>query len=165
MPTVADSQDGKTVPVAFMSRKLTTSQSRTWDKREKEAYAVVSALEKWATWIGQQPVLILTDHKTLKSWTHEILQISMGPSGRRARWHQKLSQFRPSVQYVPGKENVVADAMSRWAYPASQAGGDVSRHGNLQDVGEMKQILEEDKLEGREGAIGELALLKGENDF
>ena len=25
MPTLADSQDGKTVPVAFMSRKLTTS--------------------------------------------------------------------------------------------------------------------------------------------
>ena len=71
----------------------------------------------------------------------------MGPSGRRARWHQKLSQFRLSVQYVPGKDNMVADAMSRWAYPASQAGGDVSMHGNLQDVEEMKQILEDEKLE------------------
>ena len=119
MPTIPDTEGWKTVPVAFMSRKLTTSQSRTCDVRDREAYAVVSALEKWAGWIGQQPVLILTDHKTLQSWTHEILQDPMGPSGRRARWHQKLSQFRLSVQYIKGKDNVVADALSRWAYPAS----------------------------------------------
>ena len=127
-----------------MSRKLTTSQSRTWDVRDKEAYAVVSALEKWASWIGQHPVLILTDHKTLESWTHEILQDSMGPSGRSARLHQKLSHFRLNVQYVPGKDNVVADTMSRWVYPASQTRGDVSMHGNLQDVKKMKQILEDE---------------------
>ena len=35
-------------------------------------------------------------------------------------------------------------------------------HGNLQDVEEMKQILEEEKLEEREGAIGEIALSEGE---
>ena len=93
MPTLADAASGKTVPVAFMSRKLTTSQCCTWDVRDKEAYAVVCALEKWAGWIQQQPILILTDHKTLQSWTHEILQDPMGPSGRRARWHLKLSRF------------------------------------------------------------------------
>ena len=64
---------------------------------DKEAYAVVSALETWASWIGQQPVLILTDHKTLQSWTHEILKDPMGPSGRRGRWHQKMSQLRLEV--------------------------------------------------------------------
>ena len=82
MPTLADTASWKIVPVAFMSRKLTTSQARTWNIKDKEAYAVVSAFEKWASWIGQQPVLILTDHKTLQSWTHEILQDPMGPSGR-----------------------------------------------------------------------------------
>ena len=54
MPTISVTEEGKTVPGTFMSRKLTTSQSRTWDVRDKEAYAVVSALEKWAGWIGQQ---------------------------------------------------------------------------------------------------------------
>ena len=37
---------GKTVPIAFMSRKLTESQQRTWDIRDKECYAIISALEK-----------------------------------------------------------------------------------------------------------------------
>ena len=107
-------------------------------------------MEKWASWIGQQPVLILTDHKTLQSWTHEILQDPMGPSGRRARWHQKMNQFRLEVQYIKGEDNVVADAMSRWAYPASQAGGDVSMHGTLQDCEEMDVILSDEKREERE---------------
>ena len=35
-------------------------------------------------------------------------------------------------------------------------------HGNLQDVEEMKQILEDEKLEEKEGAIGKIALLEGE---
>ena len=65
MPTVADIQQGGTLPVAFIPRKPTESQNRTWSIRDKEAYAVVSA-EKWATWIGQQPVMILTDHKPLE---------------------------------------------------------------------------------------------------
>ena len=33
----------KTVPVGFMSRKLTESQERTWDIRGKECYAIISA--------------------------------------------------------------------------------------------------------------------------
>ena len=58
---------GTTVPVAFLSRKLTDSQDRTWDVRNREAYAIVSALDKWGGWIGLQPVLVLTDHKALES--------------------------------------------------------------------------------------------------
>ena len=74
---------------------------------------------------------------------------------------KKLSQFRSSVQYVPRKDNVVADAMSRWAYPAPQAGGDVSMHGNLQDGEEMKQILEDKKQEEKGGVIRDIALSEG----
>ena len=39
-------QAGTTAPVAFLSRKLTDSQDRTWDDRDKEAYVIVSALGK-----------------------------------------------------------------------------------------------------------------------
>ena len=95
-------------------------------------------------------MLILTDHKTMQLWTHEILQDPMEFSGCRARWHQKLSQFQLSVQYVKGKDNVVADALNRWAYPASKAGGDVSNHGTLQDCEEMEEILAEERKEEKE---------------
>ena len=40
--------------------------------RDKEAYAIVSALDKWGGWIGLQPVLVLADQKALEHWTTEI---------------------------------------------------------------------------------------------
>ena len=46
MPMLADVAANTTVPLAFMSRKMTPPQQKTWTTREKEAYAVVSALEK-----------------------------------------------------------------------------------------------------------------------
>ena len=69
---------GVTVPVAFLSRKLTDSQERTWDVRDKEAYAIVLALDKWGGRIGLQPFLVLTDHKALEHWTTEVWAQALG---------------------------------------------------------------------------------------
>ena len=65
--------------------------------------------------MGLQPVVILTDHKALEHWATEVLSSPSGISGRRARWHQKLSRFNLTVQYIKGEDNVVADALSRYA--------------------------------------------------
>ena len=51
--------------------------------------------------------------------------------------------------YVSGKENTIADILSRWAYPASQALRDVSMHGTAQDDDEMEGMIEQEKLEER----------------
>jgi hypothetical protein len=80
----------KWVPVGFLSRKLTPSQ-KNWSAREKECYAIVAALHKWAGWIGFQPVTVTTDHKTLESWVKEYVETHSGPSGRRARWLESMS--------------------------------------------------------------------------
>jgi hypothetical protein len=150
MPSSEDLAKRKTMPVAFCSRKLTAGQVRSWSAREKETYAIVIALHKWASWIGLQPVLILTDHKSLEAWSHEVLDTPSGPAGRRARWHELLSKFDVHVQYVPGKDNVVADALSRWAYPASKAFTDTSIHGGEADEEEMMAIMEEERREEKE---------------
>ena len=136
------------VPVGFFSRKLAKSQLN-WTPREKETYAIVSALRKWAGWIGLQPLLIRTDHKSLEDWVKEKMDTPSGPAGRRARWHETLSKFDLTVQYFPGEENVVADAMSRYAYPACKAFQDASFHGSEQARWEMKKIVEEELAEGR----------------
>ena len=145
-PTIEDVQARKTVPVAFMSRKLTGSQ-RNWTPREQETYAIIAALLKWESWIGLQPVLVLTDHKSLESWAKEVLDTPSGPLGRRSRWHQILSKFDLSVGYIPGKENMIADILSRWAYPASQAMRDISKHGTAQDKEEVASLLHEEMEE------------------
>jgi hypothetical protein len=138
----------ETVTVGFMSRKLAGSQLK-WDVRDKEAYAVVCALDKFEGAIGLQPVVVLTDHKSLEHWATEVVSSSTGQSGKRARWHQRLSRFDLQVAYVPGKDHVVADAMSRWAYPASQSFADVSWHGSAEDTAEMEKIMQEERREER----------------
>lgn len=152
MPTIEDVRGGKTVPVAFLSRKLTGSQ-RNWVPREQETYAIILALQKWDTWIGLQPILILTDHKALESWAKEVLDTPSGPVGRRSRWHQIFSRYDLSVGYVPGKENNVCDILSRWAYPASQALRDVSKHGTQEDKEEMDDLIRQEREEEKQCLI------------
>ena len=141
-----DPKAKKNFPVAFWSKRLAPGQKK-WSPREKEAYAIVEALRKYQTWIGNHPVASVTDHKSLDAWATEHLNTPSGPLGRRCRWHETFSRFALDVLYVPGKDNEVADAMSRWVYPASQAWSDVSRHGSLQDKLDNQVILAQDRAD------------------
>ena len=68
-----------------------------------------------------------------------------GPLGMRSRWHEFLSRFDLTVGYIPGVENTVADALSRWEYPASLAWADMTKHGSVQDKEDMEGFLEEER--------------------
>jgi hypothetical protein len=148
--------EGQWVPVGFFSRKLTSSQ-KNWSPREQETYAIVASLHKWAGWIGLQPVVVLTDHQSLREWQTEHVDTPSGPRGRRARWHGILSQFRLSVEYIKGKDNVVADGLSRWAYPAGEA-EDVSWHGDEASSRAVKEMITKELEEGRVLAVWAAAL-------
>ena len=136
--------DGGWRPVSFFSRKLSASQLN-WTPREKETYAIVESLRKWAGVIGYRPVTVTTDHKSLENWTTEKSDTPSGPRGRRSRWHSTLAQFDITVEYVPGPDNVVADALSRWAYPASSAREDVSLHGSAQAREEVRELIRQER--------------------
>ena len=143
--------DGSHVPVAFWSRILAEGQRRTWNAREKETYAIVCALRKWSGHIGLQPVVVCTDHQSLQSWHKEHVDTPSGPAARRARWHETFAKFDLSVVYVPGKDNTVADCLSRWAYPAGKAWMDISSHGDAEETEEAKRIIEMEKAMEQEG--------------
>ena len=137
--------------MAFSSRVLAEGQRRTWTPREKEAYAIVMALRKWAGHIALHPVTVCTDHQSLQSWHKEHVDIPSGPASRRARWHETLAKFDLTVVYVPGKDNTVADCLSRWAYPASKGLTNVSAHGDEAETAEAKRIIEMERLMEEEG--------------
>ena len=143
-PALEDIKPGTSVPIGFLSRKLTVGQRDKWDTRDKETYAVVSGLERWAGHIGYNKVLVLTDHKSLESW-HKEHVAGMGPTGRRARWHSKLNKFRIDVIHIPGSTNVVSDALSRWAYPACSGSDDISWHGTASDMKSMDEAIAQEK--------------------
>ena len=93
---------------------------------------------------------MVTDHKSLEEWVKETLGTTGGPVGRSSRWHEFLTKFNLEVEYVPGNTNVVADALRRWAYPASQAARDATKHGTSEDKKEMRRLIEEEEAEERD---------------
>ena len=143
--------DESHVPVAFWSRILAEGQHRTWTAREKETYAIVCALRKWSGHIGLQPVVVCTDHQSLQSWHKEHVNTPSRPVARRARWHGTLAKYNLSVVYVPGKDNTVADCLSRWAYPGGKAWMDISSHGDAEETEEANRIIEMEKAMEQEG--------------
>ena len=96
-------------------------------------------------------MVVCTDHQSLQSWHKEHVDTPSGPAARRARWHETFAKFDLSVVYVPGKDNTVADCLSRWAYPAGKAWMDISSHGDAEETEEAKRIIEMEKAMEQEG--------------
>ena len=139
-------ENGSHVPVAFWGRGLAEGQRRTWTAREKETYAIICALRNCSGHIGLQPIVVCTDHHSLQSWHKEHVDTPSGPAARRPWWHETLAKFDLSVVHVPGKDNTVADCLSRWAYPAGKAWMDISMHGDAEETAEAKRIIEAERL-------------------
>ena len=95
-------------PVAFFSAKMSDAE-RNYDVREQEFMALFKACLHWRHYLhGTQPFTLLTDHDSLKY--HKTMP---NLSGRLARWIEKMAEFDYKLQHIPGKDNVVADALSR----------------------------------------------------
>lgn len=100
--------NGEQRVVGFWSKVFTKTQ-RNYTVLEREFLAVLSALEHFKLYIlGRQTTFVHCDHASLK-WVHNLAC----PSGRLARWVTRLAVFDVKIVHVPGKLNLVADAMSR----------------------------------------------------
>ena len=93
--------------IQFLSKQLNKSQKK-WATNEKETYAIVYAVNKLRHYLYGSKFLIMTDHKPLRSlFTAEM------KNARIQRWAIMLSEFGCGVEYLAGKDNIPADALSR----------------------------------------------------
>ena len=114
--------------------------------QEKETYALVAALHKFRSWIQSGvTVRASTDHRALVHWFREDLGTISGPVGHRGRWHEFVSQFQLQVEYKKGVDNVGADAMSRWAYPACQHAPDACLNGSEEDMKGVQRDIQDER--------------------
>ena len=86
-----------------------------------------------------------TDHRALVHWFREDLGSISGPVGHRGQWHGFLSQFHLEVEYKRGEDNVGADTMSRWAYPACEHAPDTCMHGSEEDLAGVQRDIHDEK--------------------
>ncbi|XP_024009250.1 uncharacterized protein LOC112084361 [Eutrema salsugineum] len=94
-------------PIAYFSEKLggATLNYPTYDK---ELYALVRALQTWQHYLWPKEFVIHTDHESLKH-----LKGQQKLNKRHARWVEFIETFPYVIKYKKGKDNVVADALSR----------------------------------------------------
>lgn len=94
-------------PIAFESCKLNAAQLN-YAVHEKEMLAVVHCYQKWRHYLEGSRSVCITDHASLR---HVLTQPTL--SRRQARWMEFMARFDFTIEYAPGKDNVVADALSR----------------------------------------------------
>eukprot|EP00804_Cyclotella_cryptica_P010725 CCRYP_005516-RB/>CCRYP_005516-RB protein AED:0.40 eAED:0.40 QI:0/0/0/1/0/0/2/0/273 len=96
-------------PLAFFGRKLSQTQ-QTYSVTEQELLAIVETLKEFKGMLWGQQITVYTDHKNL-------MQDALGlTSDRVYRWRLLLEEYGPTVVYIKGIHNAVADAISQLDY-------------------------------------------------
>lgn len=116
-------ENGKTHPVAYVSRKLTKSE-RHWAVAEIEMLAITYSINYFRQYLIGRNFTVHTDHKSLeyyKNWKH--------PSTRISKLLLKLTEFTFTIKYTPGCKMNVPDALSR--YPTDKDISDLTENENF----------------------------------
>lgn len=103
-------QGGTERPIAFASRALTPTEQR-YSVGEREALACLWACERWHLYLYGREFTLRTDHQALTAL------LATSGTGHRPlrlhRWADRLLQYHYRLQFTPGRDNVVADLLSR----------------------------------------------------
>ena len=101
-------QDGKVI--AYRSRQLKVHE-KNYPTHDLELDVIVFALRIWRHYLYREKFDLFSDHKSLK-YVFSQKELNM----RQHRWMEFIKDYDFSLQYHPGKANVVANTLSRRPY-------------------------------------------------
>jgi hypothetical protein len=94
-------------PIAYESRKLRGTELM-YTIYDKEMLAIMHALAKFRKYLVGAKFVVKTDHNSLKYF---LAQKDL--KERKQKWVRKIQACNFDIEYVKGKNNVVANALSR----------------------------------------------------
>ena len=97
-------------PVCFMSAKLKKHQ-KVYSTIEKETLALITALKKFEVYVNRprnEEILVLSDHNPIT-----FINKMKNHNQRLTRWSLCLQPYCIKVKHISGKNNVIADYLSR----------------------------------------------------
>ena len=93
--------------IAYASRQLKPYE-RNYPTHDLELAAIIFALKIWRHYLYGEKCKIFTDHKSLQYiFTQRELNLW------QTRWIELLNDYDCTIEYHPGRANVVANALSR----------------------------------------------------
>lgn len=102
------SQEGH--PICFASRTL-NNHERNYSATDKEFLAILWSVNYLRPYLYGRKFKILTDHQPIRFLHTKYRGKDMSP--RHQRWFLKLGEYDFNIEYIKGKENKVADFLSR----------------------------------------------------
>ena len=108
---------GQWRPVAFFSRKLNKVEAR-YSAFDRELLAMYLGVRRFRYFVEGRPFTLFMDHKPL---TYAFANASDSYSLRQQRHLAYVSEFTTDVRHIHGKDNLVADTLSRVVLDTSPA--------------------------------------------
>ena len=100
---------GSWQPLGFFSRKLNVAEIK-YSTFDRELLAAAQTIRHFRHMLEGRDFQLHTDHKPLVT---AISRISEPWSARQQRHLAAIAEFTSDLRYLPGPQNVVADALSR----------------------------------------------------
>ena len=113
-------------PISFSSQKFSPQATR-WSTIEQEAYGIYFGVKSFSYYLMCKPFVLETDHNNLL-W----MEASAVP--KVIRWRIYLQSYSFMLRHIPGKQNVVADWLSR-AHAAQEYGPITPSVACMQSIG------------------------------
>lgn len=100
--------EGKRI-IGYFSKKLSSTQ-RKYSATERECLGVLLAVENFRHYIEGSTFTVITDAKSI-TWLFSLS--AANANSRLLRWALKLQSYDFTLQYRKGKDNILADCLSR----------------------------------------------------
>jgi hypothetical protein len=126
-------------PILFVSKKFSDA-AKNWDAFKKKGYGLYYTVTQAEYYLRGKEFIVETDHRNLQ-W------IQMSQSPIVVRWRTLLQSYNFLIRHIPGRDNKVADWMSRMYTLREECGlEDTTTTGGITFDEVMKQCHGKERL-------------------